>query len=78
MIIDRLHPRILIWAGIILMILGISIPFLMVIHVLDPILKWNSTVYLILNFVAYFFQLLGFILGITGVVIIPIHRKRRQ
>ena len=50
----------------------------MVIHVLDLILKWNSTVYLILNFVAYFFQILGFILGITGIAIYTRHKKHKE
>lgn len=78
MIIDRLNPRVLIWVAILLMVIGVALPFLMVIHVLDPILKWNSTVYLILNFVAYFFQILGFIMGITGIAIYTRHRKHRD
>ena len=78
MIIDRLNPRKLIWSAIILMVMGVAIPFLMVIHVLDPLLKWNSTIYLILNFVAYFFQILGFILGIIGIAIYTRRNKHRE
>ncbi len=78
MIIDRLNPRKLIWLAIILMVMGVAIPFLMVIHVLDPLLKWNSTIYLILNFVAYFFQILGFILGIIGIAIYTRRNKHRE
>lgn len=76
MIIDRLNARALIWVAIILMVVGVALPLLMVIHVLDPILKWNSTVYLILNFAAYFFQVLGFICGIVGIAIYTSRRKR--
>jgi len=78
MIIDRLNPRKLIWLAIILMVMGVAIPFLMVIHVLDPLLRWNSTIYLILNFVAYFFQILGFILGIIGIAIYTRRNKHRE
>ncbi|HNS06556.1 MAG TPA: hypothetical protein PKZ26_00540 [Anaerolineaceae bacterium] len=78
MIIDRLNPRKLIWSAIILMVMGVAIPFLMVIHVLDPLLRWNSTIYLILNFVAYFFQILGFILGIIGIAIYTRRNKHRE
>lgn len=78
MIIDRLNPRALIWIAIALMVIGVALPFLMVIHVLDPVLRWNSTVYLILNFVAYFFQIFGFILGIVGIAIYTHRRKRRD
>jgi len=78
MIIDRLNPRVLIWVAIVLMVIGVSLPYLMVIHVLDPILRWNSTVYLILNFAAYFLQLLGFIFGIIGIAVYTHHRKHRE
>jgi membrane associated rhomboid family serine protease len=78
MIIDRLNPRKLIWSAIILMVMGVALPFLMVIHVLDPLLRWNSTIYLILNFVAYFFQILGFILGIIGIAIYTRRNKHRE
>ena len=78
MIIDRLNPRKLIWSAIILMVMGVAIPFLMVIHVLDPLLRWNSTIYLILNFVACFFQILGFILGIIGIAIYTRRNKHRE
>ena len=78
MIIDRLNPRKLIWSAIILMVMGVAIPFLMVIHVLDPLLRWNSTIYLILNFVAYFFQILGFILGIICIAIYTRRNKHRE
>lgn len=78
MIIDRLNPRKLIWSAIILMVMGVAIPFLMIIHVLDPLLRWNSTIYLILNFVAYLFQILGFILGIIGIAIYTRRNKHRE
>jgi hypothetical protein len=53
------HPSRLLWIAAGLMILGVILPFLMVLNLIE------STFFL--NFLAYGAQTLGFILGLIGV-----------
>lgn len=50
----------LIWIGFLLMVVGVILPFLMVIHILE------ST--LLLNALAYFSSLFGLLAGLFGVI----------
>jgi len=56
----HLTPVRLVWLGFFLMVLGIVLPFLMVIHVIE------ST--LLLNFIAYLASFGGLLVGLVGVV----------
>lgn len=59
------------------MVISVLLPLLMVIHVLDPVLKWISTVYTVLNIFASVCQMGGFLLGIASVAFI-IKRKKKE
>ncbi len=64
-------PKILIGLGFLLILLGIGLPFLMVIQIIE------STLFL--NFFAYIAQLLGLIFGFIGVMsIVRRNRNRRD
>lgn len=77
MILDRLNPRTVLLVGVILMLIGVFLPLLMVLHILDPIMQWSELFYLILNFFAYACQIIGLVLGIIGVAIYTKHRKHK-
>ncbi len=57
---NRLSPLQLILIGLGLLVVGLILPFLMVLRVLEPTL--------LLNFLAYFASLIGLVLGLVGIV----------
>ena len=59
------------------MLIGVILPLLMVLHILDPIMRWSELFYLMLNFFAYACQIIGLVLGIIGVAIYTRHKKRK-
>jgi membrane associated rhomboid family serine protease len=61
-------PLRLIWLGLILLVVGFLLPFLMVLRILEPTL--------LLNFVAYFASLFGLIIGLIGIVTYTQVRKK--
>jgi hypothetical protein len=64
-----MHPRNLILIGIVLLVLGFVVPFLMVIRIIP------SSFFL--NFLSYAASMLGLFLGMVGVVMyVRIHRHR--
>jgi hypothetical protein len=65
----RLGPNRLIWIGFALLLLGVIIPFLMIINV------FKST--FLLNFLSYFISLAGLIIGLIGTgLYMAAHRKK--
>jgi hypothetical protein len=64
------HPVRLIWISIALMIFGVSVPFLIVIKVLE------STMFL--NFAAFISQALGFILGYVALALYRGKQKNKR
>ena len=64
------HPGRLIWVAIALMLLGVAIPFLIVIKVI------GST--MLLNFAAFLFQTTGFILGFLGLGLYRGRQKKKR
>jgi hypothetical protein len=70
MIIDRINPRVLLWIGVILLILGFVLPLLMVAQVL------KSTFFL--NFFSWGCSFAGLLLGTLGVVTYAREKKRRK
>lgn len=64
------HPGRLIWISIALMIFGVSVPFLIVIKVLD------STMFL--NFAAFISQAVGFILGYIALALYRGKQKKKR
>ena len=65
---DR-NPRILLGIGFILLVLGVVIPILMVMHILE------STFFL--NFFSYGASLVGLFLGLLGAMSIVARNRRR-
>jgi len=63
-------PKILLGLGLLLLVLGVVLPFLMIVHMLE------STLFL--NFFAFFAQLAGVILGFLGSMMIVRNRRRRD
>lgn len=61
------YPRLLLSLGLFLMLLGIILPFLMVIHVLE------STFFL--NFLSWAVSVIGLALGTIGVTMMVKHNK---
>jgi hypothetical protein len=57
---NRLTPAQMMWLGFFLLVLGILLPFLMVLQMLE------ST--LLMNFIAYLASLGGLVIGLIGVV----------
>jgi len=76
MIFEKYPARKVFWFAVALMVIGVLLPLLMVIHVLDPVLNWNSTVYTVLNIFAYVCQMGGFLLGIASVAFIIKREKK--
>jgi hypothetical protein len=70
MIIDRINPRVLIWVGVTMLILGFILPLLMVAQVL------KSTFFL--NFFSWGCSFAGLLLGTLGVVTYARNKRRRQ
>jgi hypothetical protein len=64
------HPGRLIWISIALMIFGVSVPFLIIIKVLE------STMFL--NFAAFISQALGFILGYVALALYRGKEKNKR
>ena len=64
------HPSRLIWIAAGLMVLGVVLPFLMVLHIIE------STFFL--NFLSYIAQTLGFILGFVGIALWHGHEKHKD
>jgi len=67
MIFEKFDPRKILWFTIALMGIGIIIPLLMVLHLFDAILYWNSYVYFLIIVFAFICQVGGFLLGIASV-----------
>ncbi|MBM3128868.1 MAG: hypothetical protein FJ009_09640 [Chloroflexi bacterium] len=67
---NHVTPGRLVGLGILLMVLGIILPFLMLIQILE------ST--LLLNFFAYLASVLGLVLGMIGALIIARSRQHDQ
>jgi len=61
-------PRILLYVGAGLMVLGVIFPFLMVIKIIE------STYFL--NFFSYTLQIIGLVLAMVGIADIAVHRKK--
>lgn len=76
MIFERFNPRKVFWLAIGMMALGIILPFLMVLHLFDAILYWNSYVYFLINVFAFICQIGGFLLGIATVAFYVKARKK--
>ncbi len=66
MIFEKFDPGKVFWVAVGLMVIGALLPFLMVLHVFDAILYWNSYVYFLINVIAYICQIGGFLLGIAS------------
>lgn len=65
-----LDPKILIAAGFFLLVLGVVLPFLMVLQILE------STLFL--NFFSFIAQFLGLIVGFIGAMSIVRRNRRRD
>ncbi len=76
MIFERFNPRKVFWLAIGMMALGIILPFLMVLHLFDAILYWNSYVYFLINVFAFICQIGGFLLGIATAAFYVKARKK--
>jgi hypothetical protein len=63
-------PSRLIWIAVALMLTGACLPFLMVIHVLEPTM--------FLAFVSFVSQTLGFILGFVGLAVYQAGKNSKQ
>jgi nitrate reductase gamma subunit len=63
-------PRKLFWLGLVCVVLGFVLPFLIVMGILT-----NSFA---LSFVTYFFQLVGLILGVMAAAGLALERKRKD
>ena len=63
-------PKILLGLGLLLLVLGVVLPFLMIVHMLE------STLFL--NFFVFFAQLAGVILGFLGSMMIVRNNRRRD
>ncbi len=66
MIFEKFDPRKVFWLAVALMVIGVVLPLLMVLHLLDTVLYWNSYVYFVINVVAFICQIGGFLLGIAS------------
>jgi len=64
------NPRVLIAAGLGLMVVGVLLPYLIIMKVLE------ST--FLLNFIAYGAQVLGLVLGMVGVGFFAVSRRRKK
>jgi len=64
------HPVRLIWISIALMVFGVTVPFLIIIKVLE------STMFL--NFAAFISQALGFILGYVALALYRGREKNKR
>ncbi|NOH00843.1 MAG: hypothetical protein HND47_02120 [Chloroflexi bacterium] len=64
------HPERLIYIAVGMMLFGCIMPFLMVIHVVE------STFFL--NFLSYTMQVLGLLLGISGVAMLRAKQKKNS
>lgn len=70
MIFDKLNPRKVLYFSIFLMMIGIMLPLLMLIPEIDPLLIKYPTLFLLINFFAFFCQLFGFLSGIASAAFI--------
>ena len=75
MIFDRIDPRKVFWISVTLMVVGILLPLVMVLRLLDGILYTYPNVYFIINVFAFVCQLLGFLLGVASAAF---YIKRRR
>ena len=66
MIFEKINPRKAFWVAVAMMVIGIIIPLLMVLHMFEAILYWNSYVYFLINVLAFICQIGGFLLGIAS------------
>ena len=64
------HPRRLIFIAVGMMLFGCTVPFLMVIKLLE------STFFL--NFLSYAMSVLGLLLGVVGVAMLRAREKKRN
>lgn len=68
MIFEKFSPRKVFWLAVAMMVIGVILPFLMVLRLLDDILYWDSYVYFLINIFAFVCQIGGFLLGIASAV----------
>ncbi len=64
---NRFSPRQLMCFGFVLLLIGVILPFVMVLRLIEPTL--------LLNFIAYFSSLFGLLIGLYGVVLYGISRR---
>jgi len=64
------HPHRLLWIATALLLLGVILPFLMVVHILE------STFFL--NFLSFTASMLGSLLGFAGIALTRLQRNRRH
>jgi len=65
---NRFSPRQLMFFGFVLLLIGVILPFVMVLRLIEPTL--------LLNFIAYFSSLFGLLIGLSGVVLDGISRRQ--
>lgn len=59
-----------------MMVTGVILPLLMVLHLFDAILRWNSYVFFLINVFAFLCQIGGFLLGIASAAFIIKVKKK--
>ena len=77
MIFEKFAPRKVFWTAVIMMVVGIILPLLMMLHVFDAVLYWNSYVYFLINIFAFICQIGGFLLGIAAAAFIVKKNKKQ-
>jgi hypothetical protein len=65
---NRFSPHQLMFFGFVLLLIGVILPFVMVLRLIEPTL--------LLNFIAYFSSLFGLLIGLSGVVLYGISRRQ--
>ncbi len=63
-------PYRLMWLGFVLLVIGVLLPFLMLLHLLES--------NLLSNFIAYLASFLGLVIGLVGVVLYAQTRRKDQ
>lgn len=77
MIFEKFDPRKVFWVAVAMLVIGILIPFLMVLDLFKAILYWNSYVYFLINVFAFICQIGGFLLGIASVAFFVKTKKNK-
>lgn len=76
MIFDKIDPRKVFWIAISLMVVGIILPMIMVLRLLDGVLYNFPNIYFLINVLAFVCQLLGFLLGVASAAFYIKRRKK--